>query len=45
MIFGRIYEAILTWARDHHFLGTSLAILIVVAAAACGRLVGVPGLK
>ena len=45
MIFGNIFEAILRWAGSHHFLAMSAAILIVAVAAACGRLIGVPGIK
>jgi hypothetical protein len=45
MIFGRIFDWILSWAREHRFIASSLAILVVVVAAACGRLVGFPGLK
>jgi hypothetical protein len=45
MIFGNIYRAILEWAKEHSFIGTAAAVLVVVVAAACGRLFGVPGMK
>ena len=41
-----IFQRILAWAREHHFILSSAALLLGVVIGACSRLIGLlPGQK